>query len=145
VQLQCLASVELRQIVQEVQNKNEAFNRFAKWIGFGSGGVLTTNNREEQLKLIKYNHLVSNCLIFYTTSVITRILHELVQEGYPVTPEAVAALSPYLTWHIDRFGRYEVNAQREPLPVVYDLPFELPEGALTGEEQTGWSGNGTTL
>ncbi len=135
VQLQCLASVELRQTVHEAQNKNEAFNRFAKWVGFGSGEVLTTNNREEQLKLIKYNHLVSNCLICYTTSVITRLLHELVQEGYPVTPEAVAALSPYLTWYIDRFGRYEINAQREPPPVVYDLPFELPEGAVRGEEQ----------
>jgi hypothetical protein len=33
----------------------------------------------------------------------------------------VAALSPYLTWYIDRFGRYEVNAQRQPPPVVYDL------------------------
>lgn len=107
--------------------------------------MLTTNNREEQLKLIKYNHLVSNCLICYTTSVLTRILHELVQEGYPVTAEAVAALSPYLTWYIDRFGRYEVNAQREAPPVVYDLPFELPPGALTDEEQTGWPGNGATL
>jgi TnpA family transposase len=145
VQLQCLASVELRQIVQEAQNKNEAFNRFAKWVGFGSGGVLTTNNREEQLKLIKYNHLISNCLICYTTSVITRLLHELVQEGYPVMPEAVAALSPYLTWYIDRFGRYEVNAQREPPPVVYDLSFELPPEALRVEAQTGWSRNGTTL
>lgn len=79
-QLHYLTDIDLRHIVQSATNKVEAFNRFAKWVGFGSGGVLTDNNREEQLKLIKYNHLVANCLILYNTAMINRILHDL--KGY---------------------------------------------------------------
>ena len=30
-------------------------------------------------------------------------------EGYTVTPEIVARLSPYKTEHIDRFGSYELH------------------------------------
>jgi hypothetical protein len=34
-------------------------------VAFG-GRLLAENDRDEQRKLIKYNHLVANCLIFYT-------------------------------------------------------------------------------
>lgn len=127
MQLTFLGNADMRQTTQAAMNKNEAFNRFAKWAAFGNAGVLAENRREEQLKLIKYNQLVANCLIFYNTSVITTILHDLAQEGYPVKAEAVAALSPYLTRHIDRFGRYTLDLQRPTSPLVYDLPTVLAE------------------
>lgn len=44
--------------------------------------------------MIRYNHLVANCLIFYNVFEISRILQELMQEGYTVEAEAVAALNP---------------------------------------------------
>ena len=40
-------------------NKSEAFNGFTKWVGFDSAGIIQNNNREQQRKIIKYNHLVS--------------------------------------------------------------------------------------
>lgn len=125
VQLLCLSDVELRQTMQAAMNKNEAFNRFARWVSFGSGGVLTENNREEQLKLIKYNHLLANCLIFYNTSMITHTLHELANEGHTIPAEAIAGLSPYVTRHIDRFGQYEIDRERQAPLVTYDLPTAL--------------------
>ncbi len=61
--LEYLGSQDLRQTIQGALNKSEAFNGFTKWVGFGRG-IIQNNSREEQRKIIKYNHLVSNCLIF---------------------------------------------------------------------------------
>jgi hypothetical protein len=55
------------------------------------------------------NHLVANCLIFYNVFEISRILNELRQEGYPLDADAVAALSPYWTQHVNRFGVYDLD------------------------------------
>ena len=54
--LQYLADVDLRHTIQDATNKSEAFNRVAKWVAFGNAGVITENDREEQRKLVKYNH-----------------------------------------------------------------------------------------
>jgi Tn3 transposase DDE domain len=51
----------------------------------------------------------------------SRILNELIQEGYPLDPEAVAALSPFLTLHVNRFGRYSLDLDRNPIMIDYGL------------------------
>ena len=61
-------------------------------------------------------------MIFYNVVEISRILQELGQEGYPIDPAAVAALSPYWTQHINRFGMYDLNLNRRPQPIDYDAP-----------------------
>ncbi len=127
--LQYLGSAELRGIIQAAINKSESFHRFAKWLSFGGEGVIATNNRDEQRKIIKYNHLVANCLIFYNVFEMSRILNELMQEGMQIEPEAIAALSPYLTNHVNRFGRYYLDLNR-PIPVVnYDMPMMWKESS----------------
>jgi len=120
--LRYLNDAELRATIQAATNKSEAFNGFIKWLAFGGEGVIATNHRDEQRKIIKYNHLVANCLIFYNVFEISRILNQLVQEGYTVEAEAVAALSPYLTGHLHRLGRYRLDLDRHSLAVSYDVP-----------------------
>jgi TnpA family transposase len=117
--LQYINDAELRAIIHATTNKSEAFNGFAKWLSFG-GSVLSTNNREEQRKLIRYNHLVANSLIFHNVFQLSRILEQLVGEGYTVEPEAVAALSPYWTHHVNRFGSYQLNLERQPPTLNYE-------------------------
>jgi len=102
--LQYLNDEELRSTIQAATNKSESFNRFAKWLAFGGEGVIPSNNRDEQRKFIKYNHLVANCLIFYNVFEMSRILNQLMQEGYSFSDEAISALSPYLTEHVNRLG-----------------------------------------
>ena len=123
--LQYLADRELRQQITEMTNKVESYNGFAQWIFFGSEGILAENDPEEQEKLIKYNDLVANALIFQNVVEVSRILHELMAEGYPVKREDVAALSPYLTRHIKRFGGYFIDLSVLPQPLS-DIKFELP-------------------
>jgi len=119
--LQYIDDVDLRATIQAATNKSEGFNRFAKWLSFG-GGVLTTNNREEQRKLIRYNHLVANSLIFHNVFTISQILQQLVLEGNVIEPLAVEALSPYWTHHINRFGTYLMNLERHPPVIDYQVP-----------------------
>lgn len=120
--LQYLNDEELRATIQAATNKSESFNRFAKWLAFGGEGVIPSNDRDEQRKFIKYNHLVANCLIFYNVFEMSRILHELMQEGYTFSEAAIASLSPYLTEHINRLGRYHLDLERRPPNIQFDVP-----------------------
>lgn len=120
--LQYIGDAELRSIIQAATNKSESFNDFVKWLAFGGGGVIAENDRAEQRKLIKYNHLLANCLIFHNVCMMTRALHTLRAERVPIEPEAVAALSPYIRSHISRFGQYTLDLSRAPAPIDYELP-----------------------
>lgn len=120
--MEYIHDLDLRQLIQSATNKSETFNAFIKWISFGGDGVMTTNNREEQQKRIRYNHLVANCLIFYNVSEMSRILSELSHEGVKIEPEAIATLSPYIRRHINRLGQYLLDMTRVPTQPNYDIP-----------------------
>lgn len=116
---------ELRSTIQAATNKSESFNGFTKWVSFGGDGIIAENNRYEQRKIIKYNHLVSNCIIFYNVFHITQILQELIMEGHKIEEDTIAALSPYITQHINRFGRYNLDLNRNPPNIEYNLSLSM--------------------
>lgn len=71
---------------------------------------------------------ITNCSISYYFVIRELPLSELSKEGYVIHSEAVAALSPYLTQHIIRFGRFVLDRTRRPLPLVFDVPlFDIEE------------------
>jgi TnpA family transposase len=119
--LKYINSTEIRSLIQAATNKSESLNRFLQWLAFGGDGTITTNDRDEQRKIIKYNHLVANCVIFHNVFSLSRTLHDLRQQNYPLDPALIAALSPYPTQHINRFGRYDQDPDRRPPELVYDL------------------------
>lgn len=119
--LNYIGRVELRTLIQAATNKSESFNGFTQWVAFGGDGTISTNDRDEQRKFIKYNHLVANCLIFHNVFSLSRVLHDLQREGDPLEPGLVAAISPYLTPHIHRFGHYNLDVNKRPPELVYDL------------------------
>jgi TnpA family transposase len=112
--LRYISDQELRSLIQGATNKSEALNRFLQWAFFGGEGIITENSRDEQRKAIKYNHLVANCLIFHNLCSLTRLVRNLEQRGESVPDDAIAAISPYLTEHINRFGDYTLNLDRKP-------------------------------
>jgi len=119
--LEYIGDEELRRIIQAAQNKCEGFNQFAQWVYFGND-TITENVRDDQLKIIKYNHLISNLVIFHNCHSITQALKELEAEGMKLTPELIAGFSPYRTSHLNRFGLFELK-ERHPLPVDYGIMF----------------------
>jgi TnpA family transposase len=112
--LRYISDSQLRSTIQGATNKSEALNRFLKWTFFGGEGVIAENSRDEQRKAIKYNHLVANCLIFHNLCSLTRLVQTLENRGETVPEDAIAAISPYLTEHINRFGDYTLDLGRIP-------------------------------
>jgi len=102
--LRYLSEIDLRRKIQAATNKSEAFNKFAQWVSFGGNGVIAENVRDEQRKVIKYNHLVANLLIFLTLVTMTRGLQQMREDGYDIDLEALATLSPYQTEPIKKIG-----------------------------------------
>jgi TnpA family transposase len=123
--LQFINDEALRRTINAATNIAEAWNGFVQWVAFGGEGVIRQNNREEQRKIIRYNHLVANLVVFHNVVSMTRVLQELVDEGYPVTPEILAHLAPYKTGHINRFGHYDVRFDHLPPPMIEDLRLTL--------------------
>jgi nitrogen regulatory protein PII-like uncharacterized protein len=77
-----------------------------RWDGFIAG-----NDPEQQEKVIKYNDLVANAVIFQNVVDLTAIVHQLRREGYYVNTEDLSTISPYLTIHIKRFGDYVIDCR----------------------------------
>ncbi|MCM5575473.1 transposase, partial [Xanthomonas hortorum pv. pelargonii] len=68
---------------------------------------------------IKYSQLVANMIILHNVEGMSRTLAEMRKEGIELTPEILAGLSPYRTSHINRFGDYHLDLDREVAPLSY--------------------------
>ena len=79
-------------------------------------GIIAENSRDEQRKIIKYNHLVANLLILHTTYSMGTVLKNLEAENCALDPETLSFMSPYLTEHINRFGDYHLDGDRRMPP-----------------------------
>ncbi len=110
--------VELGEEITAATNKVEAYNSFSGWLRFGHEAI-ERNDPAEQEKIIKFNTLLANCVIFHTALDITAVLRQLASEGWSVTPGALSDLSPYITERIKRFGEYATDGLTEP-PAAFD-------------------------
>ena len=92
--LRFIGSLDLRRAIGAATNKSELFNKYAQWVGFGGGGLVTAAARDEQRKMIKYNHLVANLLVFHTAVGMTRALENMAADGFAdaISPEALTTL-----------------------------------------------------
>jgi hypothetical protein len=56
----------------------------------------------------------------------SKALERLIADGYAVDADLIAFSSPYLTGHLNRFGRYELNRERVPEPLESIREFRMP-------------------
>ena len=112
--LNYISDQELQQQITAATNKVESYNGFSKWLFFGGEGIIANNDPEEQEKIIKYNTLVANAVIFHNAVDLTEVLQQLKREGYLIVREDLEALSPYLTKQIKRFGDYLIDMNALP-------------------------------
>jgi TnpA family transposase len=119
--LQYISNQELREQITASTNKVESYNKFSKYFFFGGEGVIADNDPVEQEKTIKYNDLVANAVIFHNVVEQTRIIKSLIRQGWKITREDVAVLSPYVTSHVKRFGDYLIDVDAIPEPYEIEL------------------------
>lgn len=125
--LRFISEPELREEVTAATNKAEAYNGFSEWLRFGSD-IIERNDPAEQEKIIKFNPLVANCVIFHTALDMTTVLRQMVSEGWTIEPGDLSVLSPYLTERIKRFGDYVIDDLTNP-PEAFDPSLKLGAAA----------------
>jgi len=123
--LKYINDADLRKTINAATVKSEEFNDFVKWLFFGGDGIISENIRHEQRKIVKYNHLVANMVILHNVHGMSRILKGLQAKGYVLTEEILRGTAPYRREHINRFGEYPLDLDREVEPINYKIEFAI--------------------
>ncbi|MBN6056725.1 transposase, partial [Nonomuraea sp. RK-328] len=106
--LRYLSEPGLREQITQVTNRNEAFHGFADWLMFG-GKLIGHNDPDHQEKVVKFNELIANCVIYSTACDITDAANDIAAEGRPVDLDDLATVSPYITHTVRRFGNWTLD------------------------------------
>ncbi len=130
VLLRYLSEPELRESITTITNRVESFHNFSKWLSFGNAGIIADNDPEHMKKVVKFNELLANCVIFYNAAELTAVLNQLCVEGNRLRSEDIAALSPYTTNHILRFGDYVLDLSPPRTAVNTHLDLSTEASAL---------------
>ncbi|MBE9193783.1 Tn3 family transposase [Synechocystis sp. LEGE 06083] len=123
--LRYVSEPKLRQQITACTNKVEQYHQFLDWVFFAKAGLITDNDPVEQEKRLKFLELVADAIILQNTVDLSQAIQALNDDGYPITPELLAGLSPYLTKHIKRYGDYFLDLLTPPSPLeeIMALPF----------------------
>ena len=111
--LRYTSEADLRHTIRAETTKIESYNDFLDWVSFG-GQIIKSGDPVEQTKLIKYTNLVANSIMLQNVVDLTNTLAQMASEGYTITKELVACLSPYIRDQIRRFGKYDVDMEEHP-------------------------------
>nr|WP_201784449.1 Tn3 family transposase [Nonomuraea pusilla] len=106
--LRCLSEPGLREQITQVTNRNEAFHAFADWLMFG-GKLIGHNDPDHEEKVVKFNELIADCVIYSTACDITDAANDIAAEGRPVDLDDLATVSPYITNTVRRFGNWTLD------------------------------------
>ncbi len=108
-----ISDVEMREMINAATCKSEEYNNFMQWVFFYNNGVIRENQLNEQDKIIKFNHLVSNMVVLHNVNNMTKVIRKLKREGFDVSPELLAGLSPYRWEHINLLGLYPLITNKK--------------------------------
>lgn len=111
--LRYISDPSLRTKITAVTNKVEAYNEFSQWLRFGHE-TIKSNDPQTQEKIVKYNTLVADCVIFHTALDMTEVIRTISSQGHSIDPEHLALTSPYIREKIRRFGDYDIAAATTP-------------------------------
>jgi TnpA family transposase len=90
----------MRRMIQSATCKSDEFNQFIGWIRFGGGGVISDNMRPTQRKIIRFNHILANMIVFRTVVYQTKGINKLRAEGIEISDEVLPGSGPYLMYII---------------------------------------------
>ena len=122
--LEYICDFDLRKVVHASTCKSEEFNEYRDWIAFFSD-TIKTNDRKEQRKFIKYNHLVTNMVTLYNVQMMSNSINKLKQKNQKIDGEILQRMSPYRKSHIIRLGSYDLNMENLKnilSPINPDIP-----------------------
>ncbi|GLZ37948.1 transposase [Actinokineospora sp. NBRC 105648] len=109
--LRYLSEPALREQITAITNRNEAFHGFADWLMFG-GRLIGHKVHDYQEKVVKFNELIANAVIYSTACDITDAANEIAAEGEPVDPDDLATIAT--VHHAHRASLRQLGHQPDP-------------------------------
>jgi len=97
-----------RRDIEGIRNLQKGRHDLARKICHGKKGELHhlyERGLENQLGVLG---LVLNCVVLWTTVYLDAAIRQLQAQGYPVRPEDVARLSPFVSRHLGVHGAYSL-------------------------------------
>lgn len=110
--LRYLNSEDYRRQINRQLNRGESIHSLRRFLMFARQGELRKHRVEELENQSSCLTLVTNSIILWNTIYMTAVLDYLKQEGYPVSEEDIAHLSPARFDHINPYGKYRFDVAK---------------------------------
>jgi TnpA family transposase len=116
--LEYIDSSPLRQNVQRALNRGENYHQLRRAISYANFGKLRFKTEEDQLLWSECSRLITNCIIYYNATILSRLLEQYEAIGDVAGLAELTQISPVAWQHINLYGRYEFT--RAPAPIDVD-------------------------
>lgn len=110
--LRYLADDQLRKKIGRQLNKGETLHSLRRWLFFAHQGHVRHVHHDRQTEQALCLTVLTNAVVLWNTVYIGDALDELRRYG-DIADDVASHLSPTLTEHINPFGRYSFDADRE--------------------------------
>jgi TnpA family transposase len=107
--LRYISDSELRRTVRIQLNKGEYRHKLPRWIFFANQGIFNTSDFEEIMNKASCLSLVSNCILYWNTKKIGKIIDQLKKQGEEIDEEILARISLLPYKHVLPQGTYFVE------------------------------------
>ncbi len=100
-------SPPLRQHVQRALNRGEQYHQLRRAVSYANFGKLRFKTEDDQQLWSECSRLISNCILFYNATILSRLLAHKVGSGDTAGADLITRVSPVAWQHINFYGRYE--------------------------------------
>lgn len=107
--LEFIDDVELRQCVQKVLNRGEAYHRFRRAVSFVNGGKFRVKTEDEQQIWNECARLITNAVIYYNTVLLSRVYEQILANDDKEAQDIITGISPIAWQHVNLFGSFEFS------------------------------------
>jgi len=107
--LDFIDDIQLRQSVQKALNRGEAYHRFRRAIAYVNSGKFRVRTEEQQQIWNDCSRLIANAIVFYNTSLISKIYDQKLVAGDLEAIEILKGMSPVAWRNINLFGNFEFS------------------------------------
>lgn len=108
-----LCDLQLQHRVGRQLNKGESIHDLRHFLMFANEGKIRKSQIEDQANQAATLTLVTNAIIVWNTRYIQAIIDQIREEGHLVKEDDIAHVSPCRFGHINKYGKYFFNVERE--------------------------------
>jgi len=115
--LEYIDSPPLRQHVQQALNRGESYHQLRRAVSYANFGKLRFKTEHEQHIWGECARLITNCIIYYNTAILSRLLVYHEHTGNDQGIHLLKHVSPIAWQHINFYGRYEFTKRPEVINI----------------------------